>query len=592
MFMKKYTILLLLIIIGPVVLKAQMINPRNDFGNNHQPIRSVLFTPDSRHLIAGGFMKIYDIESGNDISPVTSATDIATANLILHADMSNDGRYLAIIKTGRLEIYDRITRSTVKKVRAINMAAADIAPDNKTLVYAQANGNLVFYDIQNERNISEHDLNNLKPNRLAWSNSGKYIAIGGRGNVVLLFDAESKQVKRPLNIRGKFVWDIEFSDDSKYLAIASRSGDVTLVDTESGNPVQSWSAHGGEDVFALSFHPSGQYLATGGGDNRISIWEIPSCKSVNTWPAHENKVLSLDFSPDGTMLASGCLNGPMQGKSDTRVWNVSDAGISDRYAQASNNISPSQDDAVVQEEVEPVSENLQAAAAAEQKRLALVIGNGIYTYGGVLANPENDANDISSRLQGLGFDVMVFNNLGLSDFKKAIDDFGLRLAGYDIGLFYYAGHGIQVKGNNYLIPVDANLRTENDVEYDCVNAGRLLAKMEDAGSTTNIIILDACRDNPFERSWRRATHGMGLAFMTAPAGSLISYATSPGATASDGSGRNGLFTSALLNYIDEPGLSILEMFQKVRTYVRENSGGEQVPWESTSLEGNFYMRYE
>lgn len=209
--------------------------------------------------------------------------------------------------------------------------------------------------------------------------------------------------------------------------------------------------------------------------------------------------------------------------------------------------------------------------------------------GGILANPENDANDIGARLQQLGFDVMLYNNLNQEDFKKAIDKFGIRLADYDVGLFYYAGHGIQVKGNNYLIPVDANLRTENDVEYDCINAGRLLAKMEDAGSITNIIILDACRDNPFERSWRRATHGLGLAFMTAPAGSLISYATSPGTTASDGTGKNGLFTTALLEYIDDPGLSVLEMFQKVRIYVRENSNGEQIPWESTSLEGNFYF---
>ena len=226
----------------------------------------------------------------------------------------------------------------------------------------------------------------------------------------------------------------------------------------------------------------------------------------------------------------------------------------------------------------------------DQKRLALIIGNGMYENGGILANPENDANDIGARLQALGFDVMLHNNLDQRGFKVAIDEFGEKLAGYDVGLFYYAGHGIQVKGNNYLIPVDANLKSENDVEYDCVNAGRLLAKMEDAGSTTNIIILDACRDNPFERSWRRSTHGMGLAFMTAPAGSLISYATSPGATASDGGGRNGLFTTALLEYIDEPNLSLLEMFQKVRTYVRENSDGDQVPWESTSLEGNFYFK--
>ena len=511
-------------------------------------------------------------------------------NVIIDADISRNGKYVALRKSFRLDIFDLESRMPLKSIRG-QKAAVAFGPDSKTIAYLEGNGDLVFHNLETGQE-SKHSPGKIKPNKLAWSNSGRYIAIGGRKSIVFIFDVESKRTSASLNMSGSYVLDIEFSEDNSYLAITSRSGHVTLVETESGDIIRSWAAHNGEAVLAVAFHPSGNYLATGGADNMIKVWEVPSCDLVKSWKAHDNKVTALDFSPDGSMLASGCFNSLIAGSSDTRVWDVADTGIPARYAQAEDIISPAQDNAVVQEEVEPVSENLQAAAAAEQKRLALVIGNGIYTYGGVLANPENDANDISSRLQGLGFDVMVFNNLGLSDFKKAIDDFGLRLAGYDIGLFYYAGHGIQVKGNNYLIPVDANLRTENDVEYDCVNAGRLLAKMEDAGSTTNIIILDACRDNPFERSWRRATHGMGLAFMTAPAGSLISYATSPGATASDGSGRNGLFTSALLNYIDEPGLSILEMFQKVRTYVRENSGGEQVPWESTSLEGNFYMRYE
>jgi len=128
------------------------------------------------------------------------------------------------------------------------------------------------------------------------------------------------------------------------------------------------------------------------------------------------------------------------------------------------------------------------------------------------------------------------------------------------------------------------------VEYDCVRAGRILAKMENAGTKTNIVILDACRDNPFERGWHRGAKGNGLAFMNAPSGSLVAYATSPGNTASDGSGSNGLYTSALLKHINSPNISILEMFQSVRKTVKEGSGGKQIPWESTSLEGNFYFK--
>jgi len=226
---------------------------------------------------------------------------------------------------------------------------------------------------------------------------------------------------------------------------------------------------------------------------------------------------------------------------------------------------------------------------SQEKRLALVIGNGNYQYGGILANPENDAKAIYNILRTAGFDVIKYENLEQNSMRQAIDNFGDRLKNYDVGLFFYAGHGIQAKGRNYLIPIDANLKSENDVEYTCVEAGRVLGKMEDARSKTNIVILDACRDNPFERSWTRSSTGRGLAFMNAPTGSLIAYATSPGNTASDGTGENGLYTSALLTYMVEPNITVLQMFQKVRTLVRKSSNNRQTPWESTSLEGDFYF---
>ncbi len=233
--------------------------------------------------------------------------------------------------------------------------------------------------------------------------------------------------------------------------------------------------------------------------------------------------------------------------------------------------------------------SLPFQGSSQGSRMALVIGNSEYQNAGFLLNPVNDAVDISVALRNTGFEVIEYKNLDLVGMKRAIDQFGLKLMGKDIGLFYYAGHGIQAQGINYLVPVDATINTENDVEYNCVDVGRMLAKMEDAGSQTNIVILDACRDNPFERSWSRSTKGTGLAFMNAPTGSLIAYATSPGTTASDGGGDNGLYTSAILNHIYDEDISILQMFQRVRRDVREVSQGSQVPWESTSLEGDFYL---
>ncbi|GAB4417310.1 MAG: hypothetical protein OHK0039_27500 [Bacteroidia bacterium] len=232
----------------------------------------------------------------------------------------------------------------------------------------------------------------------------------------------------------------------------------------------------------------------------------------------------------------------------------------------------------------------EAAPQVTERRLALIVGNSNYQFGGSLRNPTNDARDFAATLQQMGFTVMRYENLDQAGLKRAIDEFGARLKGHDVGLFFYAGHGVQVQGSNYLVPINAQLQNENDVEYDCVQADRVLAKMEAAGCSTNIVILDACRDNPFERSWSRSTQGQGLAFMNAPSGSIIAYATSPGNTASDGSGTNGLYTSALLQHIRTPGITIEDLFKRVRVSVMNQSGGRQTPWESTSLRGNFYFK--
>ena len=227
--------------------------------------------------------------------------------------------------------------------------------------------------------------------------------------------------------------------------------------------------------------------------------------------------------------------------------------------------------------------------ANQEQRLALLIGNSNYAHGGSLDNPVNDVRAIKKALEALGFTVMKYEDCSQKTMKRAMDKFGRRLKGKNVGLFFYAGHGVQVRGNNYLLPVDAKLDTANDAEYDCVRADRVLAKMESAGSRTNIVILDACRDNPFERSWRRGTEGSGLAFMNAPSGSLIAYSTAPGKTALDGGGKNSPYTSALLKHIGTPNITVLEMFQGVRSTVMSKSRGEQIPWESTSLRGNFYF---
>jgi uncharacterized caspase-like protein len=227
------------------------------------------------------------------------------------------------------------------------------------------------------------------------------------------------------------------------------------------------------------------------------------------------------------------------------------------------------------------------ARAGAEARIALVIGNQAYKDS-PLANPVNDAKAVSAALRAAGFEVIERHNQGAVEMRRAIREFGEKLRGKGAGLFYFAGHGVQVNGRNFLIPANADIRYEDEIEDQSVDVALVLGKMESAKARINIVVLDACRNNPFVRGSRSAQSG--LAAMEAPIGSLIAYATSPGQVASDGLGKNGLYTQFLVREIERPGLKVEDVFKRVRAAVRQASNGRQVPWENTSLEGDFYFR--
>jgi hypothetical protein len=224
---------------------------------------------------------------------------------------------------------------------------------------------------------------------------------------------------------------------------------------------------------------------------------------------------------------------------------------------------------------------------AKERRLALVIGNGSYRES-PLANPVNDAKDMAAALARCGFATTTLINASRLQMRSAIREFGEKLRKGGVGLFFFAGHGIQAKGENYLVPIGADVNKEYEVEDECVKGSNVLRAMEYAGNRLNIVILDACRNNPFKRSFRSTTRG--LANMDAPAGTLLAYATAPGSVAADGTGRNGLYTSTLLEYLMAQGLPIERLFKRVRKAVMKATGGNQIPWESSSLTGDFYFR--
>lgn len=238
----------------------------------------------------------------------------------------------------------------------------------------------------------------------------------------------------------------------------------------------------------------------------------------------------------------------------------------------------------------PAGRNLvlqrEGAASQTSQRLALVIGNSAYQVAPLL-NPANDARAMAQLLREAGFTVMLHIDVDHRGMLGAVRDFGNRLRQGGVGLFYFAGHGMQIKGRNYLIPVGADIQREDEIAYAALDAQAVLDKMESAGNGANLMLLDACRNNPFARSFRSSAQG--LAHMEAPVGTLVAFATSPGAVASDGQGGNGLYTQHLLAAMRKPGVKVEDIFKQVRAGVRRDSKGKQIPWEATSLEGDLYF---
>src|SRR3954467_3642807 len=235
---------------------------------------------------------------------------------------------------------------------------------------------------------------------------------------------------------------------------------------------------------------------------------------------------------------------------------------------------------------------LLTAPAAAEKRVALVIGNSAYQNVTRLDNPRNDAALMAETLAALGFTLIGGRaqlDLDKSAMDIAVQNFGRQVQGADVALFYYAGHGVQVSGANYLVPVSANPTREADVDFQMVDVNLVLRQMQGSGTRLNMVILDACRNNPFGARGLRASDG-GLAQMRAPEGTLISYATQPGNVALDGTDGHSPYTKALAGTIKQAGLDIFQTFNQVGLTVKRQTGGSQQPWVSSSpIDGNFYF---
>ena len=231
-----------------------------------------------------------------------------------------------------------------------------------------------------------------------------------------------------------------------------------------------------------------------------------------------------------------------------------------------------------------------ATQVAAEARIALIIGNSVYTSVNGLPNSTADARLMADSLTAIGFDVTLVSEGTFSEMRTAISQFGAKLrgAGRDAtGLFYYAGHGVQSFGRNYFLPVDTELSNAADISLVAIEADSVLQQMRSAGNKTNIVILDACRNNPFKKVLDLGENG--LAEMNAPTGTFLAFATSPGAAAYDGGGDHSPFTEALAAEIQQPGVSLEQVFKEVRRSVMAKTDNKQTPWDTSSLTADFYF---
>jgi tetratricopeptide (TPR) repeat protein len=232
--------------------------------------------------------------------------------------------------------------------------------------------------------------------------------------------------------------------------------------------------------------------------------------------------------------------------------------------------------------------------ALAETRVALVVGNGAYEHTTILKNPPNDSQAISASLKQLGFTVIEGRDLTRTAFKEKLKEFAAAISGSDIALLFYAGHGLQVEGENWLIPTDTDVRSEMDLELGAISLATVLKTME-RGARVRLVLLDACRDNPMSTQLaqglgnRSGSVGRGLARVEAGAGTLIAYSTQPGAVASDGRGSNSPFATALLSAMPTPGLEIRQLLTRVRQQVIEATEQQQVPWDHSSLMDDLYL---
>ena len=564
---------------------SDMLRPKDKKFN---PLKAAGFYQD--HLNYVNF--VCDVDKAFEVvNWRTNSTEFRTFMTLPKSSNPNDpmffsasGQYLAYgySESATTKIWDMKTAKEVQTI-PFSKKLLRFSPDNESVVVASEEG-ILFWNILEGTNTRFLELDKRQEaTAFTFQSQGRYVAAA-------VTDAETGENEI-------IVWETEFGKRIRTIPISEKVAER-----------------------ALSFSPDGNFLAYQTVKDRVELWDIKQLldenrqsvgKSLLPKIEWETPLSNLTVATDNldikACIASNSKIRDVKVYVNDRLVNPNERGlkpvavgaaceyplsINVRLRQGANSVHLSATNKAGNRFSE--SRNITVGNGTESnkeltgRQIALIIGNSDYANGSKLANPVNDATDLANNLKQLGFEVIQKTNAGLRDMEQVVEEFSKKIRYYDVAMVFYAGHGLQVEGENYLVPTDADMKEKADVKYKCFPLGMLLSKME-GKARTNIIVLDACRNNPFERSWSRSANGNGMAVVSAPKGTFIGFATSPGQTANDGTGKNGVYTAALLRHLTTKGISIDQLFTRINSTVDETTSGSQVPWKTSSLSGDYYF---